>query len=91
MSLDHWMISQATIRAGTIARGIGNAGWNLLEMPGSWNRWLGFAQNWGASDAALAQLARLGIQFGVPATAAASGYGGYAVGTNAQQSGCGCN
>jgi len=90
MSLDHWMISQAAGRSGAVSESIVNGGWNLLEMPASWNTWLGFAPNWGGTQAAMANAARLGIQMGVPGIAAASGYAGYQVGTNAQQQQCGC-
>lgn len=90
MSLDHWAFSQAAARAGLVNPGLANAGWNLLEMPATWNRWLGFAPNWGGSRAAAAIAARVGIQVGVPGLAAGSGYAGYQIGTNAQQSGCGC-
>ena len=41
MSLDHWMISQAAARNGKVPAKIVNGGWNLLEMPEKWNRWLG--------------------------------------------------
>jgi RHS repeat-associated protein len=88
MSLDHWLFSQAAARAGTIPSGIANAGFNLLEMPGSWNTWLGFAPNWGGTQALLANLARLGIQAGVPAAAATAGAAGYAVGSDANRCGC---
>jgi hypothetical protein len=90
MSLDHWMISQAAGRSGAVSESIVNGGWNLLEMPRSWNTWLGFAPNWGGTQAAMAEAARLGIQLGVPGMAAASGYAGYQVGANAQQEQCGC-
>ena len=66
MSLDHWMISQAAGRSGAVPQGIVNAGWNLLELPASWNTWLGFAPRWGGTQAMLARMARLGIQVGVP-------------------------
>jgi RHS repeat-associated protein len=88
MSLDHWLFSQAAARAGTIPTGIANAGFNLLELPASWNTWLGFAPNWGGTQAFLANLARLGIQTGVPTAAAAAGAAGYAVGSDANRCGC---
>ena len=88
MSLDHWLFSQAAARAGTIPGGIANAGFNLLEMPGSWNTWLGFAPNWRGAQAVLSNLARLGIQAGVPAAAGISGAAGYAVGSDANRCGC---
>jgi RHS repeat-associated protein len=92
MSLDHWAISQAAGRSGAVPQSLVNGGWNLLEMPGTWNTWLGFAPNWGGTQAALANAARVGIQVGVPAVAAGAGYAGYELGTKAQepQSGCGC-
>lgn len=85
-----WAISQAAGRSGAVPQSLVNGGWNLLEMPVSWNTWLGFAPNWGGTQAALANAARLGIQVGVPGAAAGSGYAGYQIGTNAQQSQCGC-
>jgi RHS repeat-associated protein len=88
MSLDHWMFSQASARAGLNSSGIVNAGFNLLEMPASLNTWLGFAPNWGGTQALLATLARLGIQVGVPATAGAAGAAGYALGSDANRRGC---
>ncbi|MDP2007243.1 MAG: RHS repeat-associated core domain-containing protein [Rubrivivax sp.] len=90
MSLDHWMISQAAGRSGAVSERLVSGGWNLLEMPASWNTWLGFAPNWGGTQAALANASRLGVQVGVPGVAAASGYAGYQIGTNAQQEQCGC-
>ena len=90
MSLDHWAISQAAGRSGAVSQSLVNGGWNLLQMPASWNTWLGFAPNWGGTQAALANAARLGIQVGVPGVAAGSGYAGYQIGTNAQQGQCGC-
>ncbi len=88
MSLDHWLFSQAAARAGTIPAGVVNAGFNLLEMPASWNTWLGFAPKWGGIQAMLANLARLGIQTGVPAVAATAGAAGYAVGSDANRCAC---
>lgn len=85
-----WAISQAAGRSGAVPQSFVNDGWNLLEIPVSWNTWLGFAPNWGGTQAALANAARLGIQVGVPGAAAGSGYAGYQIGTNAQQSQCGC-
>lgn len=90
MSLDHWFFSQAAARSGSVPSGLVNGGWNLLEMPRAWNTWLGFAPRWGGTQAALANAARAGIQVGVPGVAAASGYAGYQIGTNAQQDSCGC-
>ena len=89
MSLDHWAISQAAVRSEAVSPGVANAGWNLLQMPSSWNTWLGFAPNWGGTQAAFATAARTGIQVGVPGIGATSGYAGYQIGTNAQNN-CGC-
>ena len=88
MSLDHWLVSQAAARAGTVPAGIANAGFNLLEMPATWNTWLGFARNWGGMSALLAKLARLGIQTGVPTAAGTAGAAGYAIGSDANRCGC---
>lgn len=93
MSLDHWMFSQAAGRSGAVPESIVNGGWNLLEMPLSWNKWLGFAPRWGGAEAAKAFAARLGIQIGVPSVAAASGYAGFQIGNKAQEEQekqCGC-
>ena len=88
MSLDHWLISQAAARAGTVPAGLANAGFNLLELPASWNTWLGFAPNWGGMSGMLANLARLGIQVGVPTAAATAGVAGYATGSDTNRCGC---
>ncbi len=90
MSLDHWMLSQAQVRAGQVNSGLANAGWNLLEMPAGLNRWLGFAPNWGGTDALLARLARWGIRAGVPASAGAAGYAGHTVAKKAREAQCIC-
>lgn len=90
MSLDHWFFSQAAGRSGAVPQGIVNGGWNQLVMPRSWNTWLGFAPRWGGNQAALANAARLGIQVGVPTAAAGAGYAGYQIGSNAQDTPCGC-
>jgi len=84
MSLDHWAISQAAGRSGAVPQGVVNGGWNLLQMPASWNTWLGFAPNWGGTQALLAQGGRVAVQGTVAGTAAGSLYGGYQIGTNAQ-------
>lgn len=89
MSLDHWMIGQAAGRTAGVPSGVSNAGWNLLELPMGLNRWLGFAPNWGGTQAALANAARTGIQVGVPAAAAGAGYAGYELGNAAQGQGGG--
>jgi hypothetical protein len=92
-SLDHWAISQAAIRSGTVPPGLANGGWNLLQLPSSLNRWLGFAPNWGGAQAVAARAARAGIQLGVPSVATGAGYAGFELGTRAQSSsgpGCGC-
>ncbi len=90
MSLDHWAFSQAAARSGSVPSGLVNGGWNLLEMPASWNTWLGFAPNWGGTQATLAIAARWGIRIGVPGLAFASGYAGYELGEGALQDECGC-
>lgn len=91
MSLDHWLFSQAAGRAGDVPMGAVNAGFNLVEMPMTWNRWLGFAPNWGGAQAAMASVARVGVQAGIPTLAASSAYAGYRVGQKAQQPlPCGC-
>ena len=91
MSPDHWAISQAAARSGAVSSGVVNAGWNLLEMPRTWNTWLGFAPRWGGSQAVLANATRTGIQAGVPGLAAAGGYAGYQIGGKAQSAtDCGC-
>ena len=92
MSLDHWMISQAAARNGKVPAKIVNGGWNLLEMPEKWNRWLGFAPNWKNRplQRKLAIAARVGIQIGIPGIAITSGVVGYEAGLNAQEEKCGC-
>ena len=92
MSLDHWMISQAAARNGKVSAKIVNGGWNLLEMPKTWNRWLGFAPNWKNRplQRKLAIAARVGIQIGIPGIAITSGVAGYKAGLNAQEEKCGC-
>ena len=89
MSLDHWLISQAAGRAGNIPNGIVNAGFNLLEIPSTWNTWLGFAPNWGGLEGAIAQAARLGIQIGIPGLAGAAAYTGYEIGIRGRER-CDC-
>ena len=92
MSLDHWMISQAAARNGKVSAKIVNGGWNLLEMPKTLNRWLGFAPNWKNRplQRKLAIAARVGIQIGIPGIAITSGVAGYKAGLNAQEEKCGC-
>ena len=92
MSLDHWMISQAAARNGKVSAKIVNGGWNLLEMPKTWNRWLGFAPNWKNRplQRKLAIAARVGIQICIPGIAITSGVAGYKAGLNAQEEKCGC-
>ena len=92
MSLDHWMISQAAARNGKVSAKIVDGGWNLLEMPKTWNRWLGFAPNWKNRplQRKLAIAARVGIQIGIPGIAITSGVAGYKAGLNAQEEKCGC-
>jgi hypothetical protein len=89
MSLDHWALSQASARSGAVPSGLVNGGWNLLEMPASWNTWLGFAPRWGGTQAAMANAARRAIQVGVPGVAAGSFYAGYEYG-HSQQEECEC-
>lgn len=88
MSLDHWAVSQAAGRSGAVHEGIVNAGFNLVEMPMSWNYFLGFASRWGGSRAAKAQAGRVGVQVGIPGVAGAAGYAGYEIGRRAQECGC---
>ena len=91
MSLDHWWFSQAAARSGAVSEGVANAGWNLIEMPASWNRWLGFAPRWRGVQGTLAQAARVAVQRGIPAAAATGALAGYEIGTRAQAQGtCGC-
>jgi RHS repeat-associated protein len=91
MSLDHWWYSQAEARAGSVSSATANGGWNLLEMPASWNTYLGFAERWGAEHAAKAEMLRTAVQIGVPTAGVAGGVAGYIVGTKAQEEGdCEC-
>jgi hypothetical protein len=89
MSLDHWFFSQASVKNGSVPKGLANGGWNLLVMPSRWNTWLGFAPKWGRTQAMLAGIARRTIQVGVPVVATGSFYAGYQYGKS-QQSQCEC-
>jgi hypothetical protein len=77
-----------------VPQGLRNAGFNLLDGPVimmrtplgksmELNRWMGFALKWRNYPQFAVRAARIenGIRVFVPATAAASGYGGYRVGT----------
>jgi hypothetical protein len=88
--LDHGLFSQALGRSGAVPQRFVNGGWNLLEMPRSWNSWLGFAPRWGGRQAARANAARLGLQICVLSTAVGAAYAGFQIGTNAQKSERGC-
>ena len=85
--LDHWGIPRRWLasRGGSVPDAIGNAGWNLFEMPPALNTWLGFALNQGYVRAQYAQLARLGINAGLIGAAGGMGWGGYEIGTRAAQ------
>jgi RHS repeat-associated protein len=90
-SLDHWVIGQAQGRALGIPSNVVNGGWNLLSMPFKWNKWLGFAPNQGARNAALAAAGRADVITTVLGASAGAAAGGYALGTEAQESECGCD
>src|SRR5262249_31757770 len=56
--LHHWLISQSWT---SVSPAIRNAGWNLIPISADFNRWMGFAQNWGALQAALANASVVGV------------------------------
>lgn len=82
MSLDHWWFSQAAVRSGQVSSGVANAGWNLLTMPMTWNRFLGWAPYWGAKYANKVKWARRAVTASVFSTAGLGGYLGYQAGQN---------
>ncbi|UUZ53079.1 hypothetical protein LP419_29435 [Massilia sp. H-1] len=78
--LDHVFVSSATIKAGRFPASLGNAGWNLLEIPGPLNQVMGM-RNWAPEGIQLAL--RVTVTASVPVTAATGAYGGYEVGKRA--------
>jgi hypothetical protein len=83
-SLHHWLFPQ---RARWVPEGLRNAGFNLIELPGTpvygrlaLNQWMGFARNWGPTQRFLAGTAENAIRVGVPGSIGVGGYGGYRVG-----------
>jgi RHS repeat-associated protein len=81
-NLHHWAISQAATKAGGIVQGLGNAGWNLLQIPAPLNQAIGMA---GWLPPALQQLGTMAVAASVPISAAIGGLTGYAVGQAAQR------
>jgi RHS repeat-associated protein len=82
-ALHHWFFNQSER---WVPRGLRNAGWNLLQVPGfrgvfhrslDLNTWMGFAKNWRNSASIDALLVEGSIRVGVPALATGTGYSSY--------------
>ena len=87
-NLDHWLISNAAIKAGEAPAWLGNAGWNLLEIPAMLNQAMGM-RGW-MSPAAQAAT-RIAVSASVPGAAALGGWGGFKLGQSSQESQCECS
>ncbi|QTD46383.1 RHS repeat domain-containing protein [Ottowia testudinis] len=89
-NLDHWAISSARIkRGGSVLEGLGNAGWNLLEIPGRINQIMGM-RGWAPRWLQIAT--RAIVTTSVPVAGAAGVYTGYTIASRgmAENPDCSC-
>jgi len=77
-SLHHWLFPQ---RATGIAQGVRNAGFNLMEMPGRLNSWMGYAARAGGAEGWAATAVEWGIKAAVPGSFVGSAYLGAELGS----------